>query len=84
MIILGIDQLKMSSNKPNFMVDFLKKNHWSQNYLKFFPGYIAPKKVIFWTELIPSPAGPDAIGFAGLPKLVTSVSSLQFPTVPVQ
>ena len=34
----GIDQLKISLNKPISMVDILnKKIIWSQNYLKFFP-----------------------------------------------
>ena len=39
----GIAQLKVSSAKPIFY-GWHFKNLWSQNYLKLFSGYIAPKK----------------------------------------
>ena len=52
----GIDQLKMSSDKPIFMVDILKifgrKTIWS-----FFPD-ISHQKRWFWTELIRPPLAP--------------------------
>ena len=43
----GIDQLKISSNKPISMVDILNKKSLVAKLSEVFSGYIAPKKVIF-------------------------------------
>ena len=43
----GIDQLKISLNKPISMVDILNKKSFGRKTIWSFSGYIAPKKVIF-------------------------------------
>ena len=47
-------------------------------------GTVYSDQAKFKMYLVQCSALHAAIGFAGLPKLVTSVSSLQFSTVPVQ
>ena len=62
------------------MVDILNKKSLVAKLSEVFSRIYRTKKGIFWTELIPSPAGPDAIGFAGFDKIghnciITTISN---------
>ena len=54
----GIDQLKMSSNKPISMVDILNKKSLVAKLSEVFSRIYRTKKGDFWTELIRPPLAP--------------------------
>ena len=54
----GIDQLKMSSNKPISMVDILNKKWLVAKLSEVFFRIYRTKKGDFWTELIRPPLAP--------------------------